>query len=513
MKSARQIRNSWLGPADQSVEALRARIQLLLTPLLVLTNLIGGAIVFGLSYLLVPGGPNAEYLTALAIVAPMYVIAAVAIGVATVTGLALRALRWVREGQDPTLQDRQNALQLPWRMTILQAALWAGGVVIFTVVAAVNQPRAVLGAVFSVSIAGLVVCAIAFLFAEFALRPFAARALAGRTGEEELGAGVERRMVVFWGLGTAAPLIGLVIVAVVALTAHESSVKRLSFIVIGLTLVVLVFGLLVTVLNARAVVSPIASVRAALARVGKGELDVEVRVDDATELGLLQSGFNEMVKGLREREKIRDLFGRHVGQSVATAATEGGIELGGETREVSVLMIDLIGSTAYAENRPPNEVVQMLNRFFTVVVEEVDRRDGLVNKFMGDAVLAIFGAPVDLDDHASAALASARAIAERLAQEVPEIGAGIGVSTGQAVAGNVGDRSRFEYTVIGDAVNSASRLTELAKEVDGGVLAATASVERADAAEQKKWTPDGNPVLRGRDEPTPTSRLLGACGR
>ena len=207
-------------------------------------------------------------------------------------------------------------------------------------------------------------------------------------------------------------------------------------------------------------------------------------------------------------EQIRDLFGRHVGRAVAQAATDGNVELGGETRTVSVLMIDLIGSTTYATTRSPAEVVAMLNRFFAVIVEEVDDHGGLVNKFMGDAVLAIFGAPTDLDDHAAAALATARRIAERLADEVPEIGAGIGVSTGQAVAGNVGHRSRFEYTVIGDAVNAAARLTELAKDVDGRVLVASASVTAADEDERHHWTPDGSPVLRGRSEPTPTSRLV-----
>src|SRR3546814_5795809 len=90
----------------------------------------------------------------------------------------------------------------------------------------------------------------------------------------------------------------------------------------------------------------------------------------------------------------------------------------------------------------------MLNRFFSVVISEVDARGGLVNKFMGDAALAIFGAPVEHDDHATAALASARAMADRLRVEVPEIGFGIGVSTGEVVAGHIGDETRFEYTVI-----------------------------------------------------------------
>jgi adenylate cyclase len=502
-----RLGEDWLlGPPDQPSGRLRVRVQLLLTTLLVGTNVVGAAIVFGLTFLVTPGdGPTPTYLTALAIAVPVYVAAAVVIGAGLVTVSALRALRWVLDDEEPSAEERRTVLRLPWRMTLIQLVLWLGGVVVFAVVAALAQPEAVLGAVSAVGIAGLVVSAIAYLFAELALRPVAARALAGRADAGEMGAGVARRMLVFWGLGTAAPVLGLVVAALAALGRDDTSITRLASIVLGLAAVVLLFGLLVTVLNARSVVSPIAGVQRALARVGEGDLDVEVRVDDGSELGLLQSGFNEMVQGLRERETIRDLFGRHVGESVARAATDGEVELGGETRVVSVLMIDLVGSTTYAASRSPVEVVEMLNRFFAVVVEEVDDHGGLVNKFMGDAVLAIFGAPTDLPDHAGAALAAARGIASRLAGEVPEIGAGIGVSTGRAVAGNVGHRSRFEYTVIGDAVNAAARLTELAKDVDGRVLVASASVTAADPAEQRRWREHGAPVLRGRDEPTPTS--------
>jgi adenylate cyclase len=140
-----------------------------------------------------------------------------------------------------------------------------------------------------------------------------------------------------------------------------------------------------------------------------------------------------------------------------------------------------------------------------VVVEEVDQRKGLVNKFIGDAALAVFGAPVEHDDHAGAALAAARAMATRLAEEVPDLEAGIGVSTGEAVAGNVGGESRYEYTVIGDAVNAAARLTELAKDVDGRVLASWESVEAADDDEAARWERHDTVTLRGRSSETVTA--------
>jgi adenylate cyclase len=126
---------------------------------------------------------------------------------------------------------------------------------------------------------------------------------------------------------------------------------------------------------------------------------------------------------------------------------------------------------------------------------------------MGDAVLAIFGAPVDLEDHATHALGAARSMARRLTEEVSEIGAGIGVATGEAVAGNIGDTSRFEYTVIGDAVNSAARLTDLSKQVPGRVLVAGATVEDAAEPERAHWQPAESLTLRGRSEPTEVAIL------
>jgi adenylate cyclase len=209
-----------------------------------------------------------------------------------------------------------------------------------------------------------------------------------------------------------------------------------------------------------------------------------------------------MAAGLAERERLRDLFGRHVGHEVAVEAMRTSAELGGTVRTVSVLFVDLAGSTALAASRPPEEVVALLNRFFAVVVDEVGRHHGLVNKFVGDAALAVFGAPATLDDHATRALAAGRVIARRLAEEVPDGPAGIGVATGDAVAGNVGDPRRFEYTVIGDPVNEAARLTELAKTAPGRLLASWTAVEAADAAEAAQWTATGEVTLRGLTRPT-----------
>ncbi|WP_372510408.1 adenylate/guanylate cyclase domain-containing protein [Actinomadura madurae] len=134
----------------------------------------------------------------------------------------------------------------------------------------------------------------------------------------------------------------------------------------------------------KAIADPIRSVRTGMAQVERGDLGAEVAVYDASEVGQLQAGFNHMVAGLRENERLRDLFGRHVGEEVADLALErGDITLGGETREVAVLFVDLTGSTRLADTRGPDEVVGLLNRFFGVVVAVVAGHGGWINKFEG----------------------------------------------------------------------------------------------------------------------------------
>src|SRR5687767_1068729 len=184
------------------------------------------------------------------------------------------------------------------------------------------------------------------------------------------------------------------------------------------------------------VAGPIAVVRDALGAVQQGDLTAEVAVDDAGEIGELQAGVNQMVGGLRERQRLADLFGRHVGVEVARQALEEGVRFGGERRGASALFVDLRDSTAMAATRPPEEVVGLLNRFFGEVVAAVTGEGGWVNKFEGDGAMCIFGAPASQPDHAARALRAAR----RLQATLSSIGvrAAIGVSSGDVVAGNVG---------------------------------------------------------------------------
>jgi class 3 adenylate cyclase len=245
-----------------------------------------------------------------------------------------------------------------------------------------------------------------------------------------------------------------------------------------------------------------------MAEVEHGRIDTYVGVYERSQIGRLQTGFNRMVAGLAERDRLRDLFGRHVGTDVAQRAIEEGASLSGEVVEAAVLFIDLVGSTQLAESRPPQEVAAVLNDFFRIVVDAVDEQHGLINKFAGDAALAVFGVPLRTSEPASAALATARALGTQL-RRLPVVDFGIGVSAGRVFAGNVGAENRYEYTVIGDAVNEAARLADLAKTADRRILCSEGAIDRAGEAERAHWSECYSTVLRGRSEATQVSAPAG----
>ncbi|MFC4946319.1 adenylate/guanylate cyclase domain-containing protein [Pseudonocardia sp. GCM10023141] len=470
-----------------------------------LANLAGAVVVWLLGVLVLPTGdiadPDRMRLLNLLLLGAYLIVAA---PIALYWGS--RRFR-MRSGADAEAQhrtERRMVLYGPLRLVTVQGVLWVVGAALFAALNLNFSVRLALSAAETILLGGISTCALSYLLCERILRRTAERVLGDATGPgRRFLPGVVTRSLVFWALGTAVPVSGVLQASVAAMFYGDISAARLAVIVLIVGLIGLASGVLVTVGAARAVADPVNAVRKAMERVELGDLEVTVPVYDGTEVGQLQAGFNTMVAGLRERERIRDLFGRHVGRDVArAAAATAEVRLGGEVRHVAVLFVDMVGSTALAAHRPPGEVVDLLNRFFGVVIGVVEEHRGWINKFEGDAALAIFGAPVAVDDPAGRALAAARRLGERLALELPDVDVGIGVSAGDAVAGNVGDPRRFEYTVIGDPVNEAARLTELAKAVPGRVLAAAGAVELAGPGEAARWTFGDAMTLRGRLEPT-----------
>ncbi|MCX6396368.1 MAG: adenylate/guanylate cyclase domain-containing protein [Propionibacteriales bacterium] len=421
---------------------------------------------------------------------------------AIATPRAKHALDWTVRGAPPDAEEREATLALPWWLFWMQVVTWIVSTVIFfaaNVDVSVNYAVQVGGAVI---ISGLATAATVYLLCLRLFRSATARVLElSPPSRDRLTSGVGERAMFIWGLTTGVPVLGLVLMVAFANESGVSLEKlSLSTLVIGLG--ALVTGLFANLLFAKSVGEPLCELTEALAAIEDGDLSVHVTVDDPGEIGRLQAGINSMVRALNEREQLRDLFGRHVGEDVARLALAQGVALGGEERECAALFVDVIGSTTFAAERSPGEVVAALNRFFEVVVSVVAEHGGLVNKFEGDAALCIFGAPLELHDPAASALAAARTMAKRLREEVPDLDAGIGVSHGLVIAGNIGSTERLEYTVIGDPVNEAARLTEQAKERPERVVASERIVDRAGYGEQRLWQLLDPVLLRGRLEET-----------
>lgn len=473
---------------------------------LAIANLAGVAVVVSCIVWVLPGGEIDDVPQVLAVNAAMaavFLVVVVPFGVLWGETWLRSGRRWVQEGRAPTESELTAVLQAPMRLFVVHGTLWLVAAAMFAALNAFIEVELVARVAFTVALGGLTTSAVTYLLAERITRPLAKAALSMRTVARPRLPGVTTRTMLGWALGTGVPLVGLIIVGIFGLVEpEEASTTSLAITMIALAGTALLVGWTVMVLGARAVAEPIGGLRRAIRALGDGDLDARVEVSDGSVLGLLQAGFNDMAQGLQEREALRDLYGRQVGVEVARDVLERGTALGGEQREVAVLFVDVVGSTRLAATLPAEQVVARLNRFFGVVVDEVHGHGGWVNKFQGDATLVVFGAPEELDDPAGRALAAARGLARRLPREVPELQAGIGVAYGPVVAGNIGDERRFEFTVIGDPVNEAARLTELAKARTPMLVASSRAVESAGVVERRRWTVDGSAHLRGRTEPT-----------
>ncbi|GGV31614.1 adenylate cyclase [Actinomadura cremea] len=509
--SAPRARRTLLGPVWRLIDgrpgdsraavARRARI---LVPIATGLANLGGALVVLMFAVVVPdpvGDVSDRIKLVNLIVFTAYVAAALPVGLLLGERFFRRVRRLLQREGEP---QRRASLLLygPLRLMSLHLTLWGIGTVGWVLI---NLPFSWLLAVklgLTSLLGGLTTCTFVYLITERLLRRAVTTALRSELPRRTGLPGVVARSVLAWALGTAVPVLGLMTLAVGSFLIARITVRDFAVAVLTLGGIALVVGFLVTYGAARAIADPVESVRHGLGRVQHGDLDVEVPVYDASEVGLLQAGFNHMAAGLREHERLRDLFGRQVGADAARVAVERGVDLGGELREVAVLFVDIIGSTRLAADRPPAEVVKLLNDFFAVVVEVVGAHGGWINKFEGDAALAIFGAPLDLENAPARALAAGRELAARLRAEAGGVEAAVGVSAGEAVAGHIGAEERFEYTVIGDPVNEAARLTDLAKTTPARLLAAGSLVDAAGPDEAARWSLGDEVVLRGRTRPT-----------
>jgi class 3 adenylate cyclase len=255
---------------------------------------------------------------------------------------------------------------------------------------------------------------------------------------------------------------------------------------------------------------PIRVLGAAQRRVAKGDLSLRVPVAVDHEIGQLAAGFNDMVAGLAERETIREALGKYVSEGVAAKLLADRGRLKGEIGVATVLFTDISGFTGVSESMAPERVIELLNAYLAIAMQPIAEQGGVVLNLMGDAIFAAFNMPAGDPDHATKAIRAALAIQERLgAGSLPgglRLSTRIGINTGPVVAGAVGDATRLSYTLLGDTVNTASRIEKLCKEVGAPILVADRTRQ---AAPGFAYQSAGTLAVPGRQEKVIVHRVLG----
>jgi adenylate cyclase len=268
---------------------------------------------------------------------------------------------------------------------------------------------------------------------------------------------------------------------------------------------------------ARGVSKPVLQLAEGARRIGEGDYQHRANVNQPDEMGLLAASFNHMSKGLAERDQVRDLLGKVVSPAVAAELLRKDVTLGGEEREVTVLFSDVRSFTTMCEALPPQEVLGTLNRYFTRMSAIVEAHGGVVDKYVGDAIMALFGAPLASPNDADRAMETALEMCEALdelnsQQQVrgyPVIKIGIGINTDVVIAGNMGSQARLNYTVIGDGVNLASRLEGLTKTPEYATRIIISSTTLTKAKRRYQTRPLGEVAVKGKQKPTEIYALLG----
>jgi len=297
------------------------------------------------------------------------------------------------------------------------------------------------------------------------------------------------------------------------------NIRNAKISIMVLTIIIILLGILLSLVMSRYFSIPIMKLRESTKALGMGDFDHEVSINRNDELGDLGLAFNKMAKDLSLKEKIKDSFGRYVTPEIVDLILENpdnqwmkGLEV-----EATVLFVDIRGFATLSEDKEPESIVELLNDYFSRVTDIVIKHGGHINKFVGDEAMALFGTPVPNPQHADAAVRAALDIQEEIVRFDREkkmkdvtIQVGVGVNSGVVVAGNLGSEKRMEYTVIGDNVNVASRLTSLAK--SGEILISEQTYELIEDKNSFKTEKRRKALVKGRKMKIAIFNVLGSKG-
>jgi adenylate cyclase len=413
--------------------------------------------------------------------------------------------RWIRGARGPreTHEAWRAAVDLPAGMIRLDTMVPILLVVLPAAVAAVVVLDAAWLLTFPIFVAGMVALGYSailhYLILEAGLRPVLVEISAHLSPRHRVAhAGLPLRV----RLLATMPMINVITAfVVVALTADRAGTTAIGVDVLIAVAVATAIALELTVLLSKSILRPVADLHRATHAVAEGRYeDVRVPVTTGDELGELAASFNQMVDGLRERERIREALGTYLDRDVAEYILSEHFSEEGVEVDVTILFCDVRDFTVFASAASPKEVVARLNRLFEVIVPVIRRRGGYVDKFEGDGLLAVFGAPQPYRDHAARAVRAATEIARRVNAEgqAGDLLVGIGVNSGPVIAGAIGGAGRLEFSVIGNAVNVAARVEEATKELDPSVLITAETESRL--GEGFELERCGEVELRGLDE-------------
>jgi adenylate cyclase len=303
-----------------------------------------------------------------------------------------------------------------------------------------------------------------------------------------------------------------------SLEAELAPTRLLEQFLLVILLASLGVAALIAPVFAQTLSQPLRALAAHTEVIARGDYRKRLELDRADEIGQLASSFNRMSEGLAERDRVRDLLDKNVSPEVAAQLMRDGGTLGGEEREVTVLFVDLRGFTRQSESMQPREVLELLNRFFDRMSGIVEIYRGVVDKYIGDAIMALFGAPVAHANHADSAILAAlemRSALARLNAELetegrPKLSIGIGINTSRIIAGNMGSSRRLNYSVVGDGVNVAARLQDLTRmsQYKAEIIVSAATLEAARGRYSVRSL--GAAPVRGRDVPVDVFAVDGA---
>lgn len=289
-------------------------------------------------------------------------------------------------------------------------------------------------------------------------------------------------------------------------------VRREAFFITGTVLSAALFFI---ILFAATLTRPLEMLVEATKRIAKGDFNSAVHIGTKDEVGELATSFDKMIEGLKERDKVKTLFGKFHGTGIANKLMSGEMKLGGENRDATVFFSDIRGFTSFSEKVTPEDVVNMLNEYFKIMVSIINKHHGVVDKFIGDAIMAVWGAPESHGNDAANALKACiemriavdKLNKDRLEQGKPEIKIGMGLHSGPLIAGTIGSDDRMEYTVIGDTVNMASRIESATKAYGTDLLISEVTQDRV--KDLFICEVAGTAEVKGKSEPLKLYRVQG----